>query len=37
MIRNAEERASKAANNLWYLDIPIKHGKMHPFYRDSLR
>lgn len=30
MIRNAEERASKAANNLWYLDIPYQAWKDAP-------
>lgn len=30
MIRNAEERASKVTNNLWYLDIPYQAWKDAP-------
>ncbi len=33
MIRNAEERASKVTNNLWYLDIPYQAWKDAPIFQ----
>ena len=32
-IRNAEERASKVTNNLWYLDIPYQAWKDAPIFQ----